>query len=672
MDKVTILVVDTKEMIISSKVDFRPSLVLSNFGERKRNSQKSKRWYYKMIIRRIISTLLLISIMLSFSTWMAAAAVEQRFTDLPEAHWAYENVQKLADAGIVDGYPDGTFRPGASVTEAEFVKMAVTAGGGFDYDYWDQYAKSKGGVAWFDPYYCYIEENWGDTWHLWIAGMNGNAGNKANSLATRYITTQIACAALEVDMNETLSPFPAASFTNLVSDYGRIAEYSSLPFNNFQDAVGKCYQAGIIAGYPDGSFSGENALTRAEAATIICRLIYPEMRTKAAQQTRQETYETPTSAENETFEDITPQKIEESNYLDKFLSTARIRLAFSGSTDWSKNNGFVNARRRNVGDGYEYFANDSGKWVTNEVCFVVDKDTKHNSASFTATSSDDSVAIIYVTYENENWTTYRIKAVGEGKATITIKCNERPTTYKEIVINSDSLSWAEDITKISIRSSYDSENSDIVYFLGRMLPSFHLIVSRTPLDAYTNISVSVSDPSILTLEKWDNPDTYSINAKREGTVTVTAAASNGVSAQLNITVVDIISLREREVSNFISRFISDDMDDISKINTLCRYIKENYRYSTYISSELGWFYQKEGDCVAFANGTATFLNAMGYDAGPVRDLRPTDPNAQHVVTWVEINNELYIVDTSIRSELPTYEFTYAGSEDEMLRILKQK
>ena len=32
------------------------------------------------------------------------------FTDVPPQHWAYENVLKLAYAGVVEGYGDGTFR----------------------------------------------------------------------------------------------------------------------------------------------------------------------------------------------------------------------------------------------------------------------------------------------------------------------------------------------------------------------------------------------------------------------------------------------------------------------------------------------------------------------------------------------------------------------------------
>ena len=41
----------------------------------------------------------------------ATAFAANPFSDLPAGHWAYGAVAKLAAAGVVDGYPDGTIRP---------------------------------------------------------------------------------------------------------------------------------------------------------------------------------------------------------------------------------------------------------------------------------------------------------------------------------------------------------------------------------------------------------------------------------------------------------------------------------------------------------------------------------------------------------------------------------
>ena len=40
----------------------------------------------------------------------ATAFAANPFSDLPAGHWAYGAVAKLAAAGVVDGYPDGTFK----------------------------------------------------------------------------------------------------------------------------------------------------------------------------------------------------------------------------------------------------------------------------------------------------------------------------------------------------------------------------------------------------------------------------------------------------------------------------------------------------------------------------------------------------------------------------------
>ena len=40
----------------------------------------------------------------------ATAFAANPFSDLPAGHWAYGAVAKLAAAGVVAGYPDGTFK----------------------------------------------------------------------------------------------------------------------------------------------------------------------------------------------------------------------------------------------------------------------------------------------------------------------------------------------------------------------------------------------------------------------------------------------------------------------------------------------------------------------------------------------------------------------------------
>ena len=50
-----------------------------------------------------------------------------QFSDISEDYWAYDAIRYLSELGIINGYPDGTFRPEKSVTRAEFAKMLALA-----------------------------------------------------------------------------------------------------------------------------------------------------------------------------------------------------------------------------------------------------------------------------------------------------------------------------------------------------------------------------------------------------------------------------------------------------------------------------------------------------------------------------------------------------------------
>lgn len=49
------------------------------------------------------------------------------FSDVPANHWAYASVSKLAQAGIVEGYGDDTFKGGKSITRYEMAQMVAKA-----------------------------------------------------------------------------------------------------------------------------------------------------------------------------------------------------------------------------------------------------------------------------------------------------------------------------------------------------------------------------------------------------------------------------------------------------------------------------------------------------------------------------------------------------------------
>ena len=51
---------------------------------------------------------------------LAPAFAAQPFSDVPQDHWAYNAIEKLASQGLIEGYTDGTFKGKRSMTRYEF------------------------------------------------------------------------------------------------------------------------------------------------------------------------------------------------------------------------------------------------------------------------------------------------------------------------------------------------------------------------------------------------------------------------------------------------------------------------------------------------------------------------------------------------------------------------
>lgn len=175
------------------------------------------------------------------------------FKDVPSSHWAYSYVMSLAEKGIISGYDDDTFRPNNNVTRAEFVKMIVGATGLYD-------SEAE----------CEFTDVPADAWHYkYIASafvneiVNGVDEERfgVNENITRQDVAVIAARILK-RLNAEIPEVGGSSFTDAdaISDYAK-------------DSVDLLSEMGIVNGFDDGSFGPQGALTRAEAAAIIKRLI---------------------------------------------------------------------------------------------------------------------------------------------------------------------------------------------------------------------------------------------------------------------------------------------------------------------------------------------------------------------------------------------------------------
>ncbi len=93
---------------------------------------------------------------------LSGISVFAAYTDVTQNDYCYESVTRLGDMGIISGYEDGSFNPGATITRAEFARIIVAAANK------ESEAKSTGFIASFDdvpsglwsaPYINYVSAN---------------------------------------------------------------------------------------------------------------------------------------------------------------------------------------------------------------------------------------------------------------------------------------------------------------------------------------------------------------------------------------------------------------------------------------------------------------------------------------------------------------------------------
>lgn len=76
-------------------------------------------------MKKHLSMLLVVGVIAT--TMAVRSASAGPFADVPPDHWSYEALSQLADAGIVEGFPDGTFKGQQSLTRYEFAVAIARA-----------------------------------------------------------------------------------------------------------------------------------------------------------------------------------------------------------------------------------------------------------------------------------------------------------------------------------------------------------------------------------------------------------------------------------------------------------------------------------------------------------------------------------------------------------------
>lgn len=158
------------------------------------------------------------------------------YSDLSEDAWYFQYVVDLSQSGVINGLPDGTFRPEGVVTLGEALKLTLLAAG--------YPAAEQVGSHWADGYLRQALE---------LALLPGG---------------------MEQDLDRTITRLELARLAA-----GALGLYNTLPDTPFVDSADSAalslYQTGIIEGIEKSGllyFAGEQTLTRAEISAVIWRV----------------------------------------------------------------------------------------------------------------------------------------------------------------------------------------------------------------------------------------------------------------------------------------------------------------------------------------------------------------------------------------------------------------
>lgn len=202
-----------------------------------RDTMKKKK---KILPISIIFTLI-VAIVIGSASIAGASTI---LSDI-EGHWAQSKIEDMVGKGIIGGYPDGTFKPDNNITRAEFASLLVRAfalepgpGKVFD-DTADHWAKEAVRTA---------------SYHGLVSGYSDTLFGPDDPVTREQMAVMIV-KATKIEPTESGKAF---------TDSAQIAAWA-------EAAVAKATAAGLITGYPDGTFRPKANATRAEAAVILAR-----------------------------------------------------------------------------------------------------------------------------------------------------------------------------------------------------------------------------------------------------------------------------------------------------------------------------------------------------------------------------------------------------------------
>ena len=198
-------------------------------------------------MKKTLTLILALYMMLMLMT-PAIAVEKQTFTDVPTTHWAYANIEKAVEMGLLYGMGDNKYAPEATLSAAQFITII---GRVFYND--DVVAATTSEDNWYSAYVRVAQQK---------GVLNGvSAVNDLEGAISRYDMAQLMYNASN-----------AYGLTGSIADSTKIADYTSIP-PMYNAAVVWNYGTGFLVGFDSvGNFVGTSPMTRAQAATVLVRI----------------------------------------------------------------------------------------------------------------------------------------------------------------------------------------------------------------------------------------------------------------------------------------------------------------------------------------------------------------------------------------------------------------
>ena len=220
------------------------------------------------------------------------------FSDVPENAWYAQPVEMLSEMGTIDGYGDGTFGPDDTLEAAQLLKIL-----GMTF-YPEEIAPQGEDESWGARFYAAALDHGVVTEELVSA-------DEMYDKISRYKVAAIISAVMINIMGEDIAVPDEVS--------ARIGDFDEIP-EEYAAAVKTVYSAGVIGGCDEkGSYKGDLELTRAQAATIVMRMLRAA-RPHSARRRVVCKYDVPRR-----LADVRPRRLQRSQDPDVFL-LRRLRL----------------------------------------------------------------------------------------------------------------------------------------------------------------------------------------------------------------------------------------------------------------------------------------------------------------------------------------------------------